>query len=150
MGMNEAAYVGPIDYLVFAFPAGARIGAGLSGLLDAVDRGHIEVLDLEVVGAGPDGRGIRLSLSDAAFDDDLAAFEGAESGLLDQDDLNTIAGSLDPGSFAVALLYLEHTLDAVAAEWAAAGGAPLLEGGIEVGELAAALDSAEPSVEEES
>jgi hypothetical protein len=140
--MTELLYSGPLDYLVFTFPAGARADAGLFRLLDAVDRGAIEVLDLEVVGRDADGHGAHLTLSDVASAEvDLSAFEGAESGILDGGDLEAIAGQLDPGEFALALVYLEHSLDATAQAWIEAGGRPLLEGGIDPEELAAALDS---------
>jgi Family of unknown function (DUF6325) len=47
--------LGPIEFLVVAFP-GSRIGsAGFATLLDLADRGVIQILDLEFVTKGDDG-----------------------------------------------------------------------------------------------
>ena len=137
--MAESSFSGPIDYLVFAFPPGAAVEAGLARLLEAVDRGQIEVLDLEVIRRGPDGAGIRQRLD--ALGLDASAFDGVESGILDAEDLATIAAGLDPDGFALALVYLEHSLDATAQAWSTVGGVPLLEGGIDPLELSDAVDS---------
>jgi len=142
--MTETSYTGPIDYLVFAFPPGAQIEEGLRRLLEAVDLGRIEVLDLEAVGRDASGRGARLPLAQVLGDSAaaLAAFDGVESEILDAEDLDAIADELEPDGFALALLYLEHALDETAAAWVAAGGTPLLEGGVEPDDLEAALAQA--------
>ena len=41
--------VGPIDYLAVEFPDGQLKGEGLRALLDLVDRGIIQILDLRAV-----------------------------------------------------------------------------------------------------
>ncbi|AYG03048.1 DUF6325 family protein [Gryllotalpicola protaetiae] len=145
--MTESSFSGPIDYLVFAFPPGAAVDAGLARLLEAVDRGQIEVLDLEVIRRGPDGSGIRQRLGELGLggDIDLSVFDGAESGILDEEDLATIAAGIDPDGFALALVYLEHSLDATAQAWGTVGGVPLLEGGIDPLELADAVDAIAPA-----
>lgn len=153
--MPESSFSGPIDYLVFAFPPGAVVETGLTRLLEAVDRGHIEVLDLEVIRRGPDGTGVRQGLDELDLGGAVAPslFDGVESDILDAEDLATIAAGLEPDGFALALVYLEHSLDATAQAWAAAGGVPLLEGGIDPLELADSLDSLAsstvPSTEED-
>lgn len=140
--MATDTFAGPVDFLVFALPADAPVGAGLQALLAAVDAAVIEVLDLAVVGRGEDAAPIRLSLSDlaGAADADLTAFDGVASGILDADDLSRIAEELEPGDVAIALVYEDRSLAATAAAWTAVGGTELFSGGVAIEDLAHALE----------
>jgi hypothetical protein len=75
-----------------------------------VDHDIIRVLDLRVAKVALDGTVTALALTDLDGDGtlDLAVFEGVQSGLLDDDDLNQSAGLIEPGN-AVALLLYENT-----------------------------------------
>ncbi len=102
--------VGPIDYLAVEFPDGQLKGEGLRALLDLVDRGIIQILDLRVVKRETDGSYTAAAVADFDGDGalDLAIFSGIESGLLDDDDLQEAADLVQPGS-AVAVLLYENT-----------------------------------------
>jgi hypothetical protein len=102
--------VGPIDYLAVEFPDGQLKGEGLRALLDLVDRGIIQILDLRVVRRETDGSYTAAAIADFDGDGalDLAVFSGIESGLLDDDDLQQAADLIQPGS-AVAVLLYENT-----------------------------------------
>jgi uncharacterized membrane protein len=102
--------VGPIDYLAVEFPDGQLKGEGLRALLDLVDRGIIQILDLRVVKREPDGSYTAAAVADFDGDGalDLAVFSGIESGLLDDDDMREAAELIEPGS-AVAVLLYENT-----------------------------------------
>ena len=102
--------VGPIDYLAVEFPDGQLKGEGLRALLDLVDRGIIQILDLRVVKRETDGSYTAAAVADFDGDGalDLAIFSGIESGLLDDDDLQQAADLVQPGS-AVAVLLYENT-----------------------------------------
>ncbi len=140
--MATEEFSGPIDYAVFVAPHDADIGAALQVILERVASGTLELLDLEVVGRGADGSAERRTL--AAFpkhsEQDLAVFEGAESRLLDDEDLAAIAESLGDGELAIVVVYEDRSLAAVASALAAQGGAALWSGGITIEELAAAVD----------
>ncbi|RHA40099.1 DUF6325 family protein [Cellulomonas rhizosphaerae] len=102
--------VGPIDYLAVELPGARLDGRGLAELLSLTDRGIIRILDLVVAVAGDDGSATVLTIADLDGDGelDLALFEGARSGLLDDDDIAQGVALVDPGD-AVALLVYENT-----------------------------------------
>ena len=102
--------VGPIDYLALEFPHAKITGEGMAILLDLVDKGIILILDLRFVVRAADGSVTAVAVSDLDGDGvlDLAVFEGVESGLLDDDDLEQAASLIAPGS-AVGLLVYENT-----------------------------------------
>ena len=102
--------VGPIDYLAIEFPGARMTGEGLAALLDLVDNNIIRVLDLRAAKVDTDGTVTALEIADFDGDGtlDLAVFQGVQSGLLDDDDLNESAGLIEPGN-AVALILYENT-----------------------------------------
>lgn len=102
--------VGPIDYLVVEIPTARMKGEGLAALVDLTDRGIIRVLDLVVAVVAEDRSFTVVEITDLDGDGelDLAIFEGARSGLLDDDDIAEAAGLIEPGS-AVALIVYENT-----------------------------------------
>lgn len=141
--MATESFAGPVDYLVFAFPPGARADVGLQLLLDRVDAGLVDILDLECIARDDEGSVARVPLDRLAVEGgfDLSVFEGAESGILDAEDLDQVARSLEPGWIAVAVVYEERSLAAVAGAWEAAGARLLLAGGVELDDLESALEA---------
>ena len=136
--------MGPIDYLVVEFPGSRMSGEGLPLLVDLVDRGTIRILDLVFIRKLPDGDVIRIELTGPDTDGaDLSVFEGASSGLLDQDDIDAAAGAIEAGSSAALMIY-ENRWAAPLATALRRSGAQLVAGGrIPVQALLAALDAAE-------
>lgn len=143
-------YAGPVDYLVFSFPPGAVADDGFRLLYDLVTAGIIDILDLEVIGRNPDGSGASLPFSHLPITDpELASiFDGAQSRILDTDDLDAVASSLPEGGVGVAIVYEERSLADVAGSWDAIGGQLLLAGGVEPEELNEALIRTETPTEE--
>jgi hypothetical protein len=74
---------------------------------------------------------------------DLAVFEGAASGLLDQDDIADAGGVLEPGSSAGILVYENVWAAPFATALRRGGGQLVASGRIPVQALLAALDAAE-------
>ena len=107
--MTEAD-VGPIDYLALEFPDANLKGEGLGIIVDLVDRGIIRILDFRFVKRDQDGSFVALAVTDLDGDGelDLAVFEGVESGLLDDEDLDNAAALIEPGS-ALGLIVYENT-----------------------------------------
>lgn len=141
---SEIEEMGPIDYLVVEFPGSRMSGEGLPLLVDLVDRGTIRILDLVFIRKLPDGDVIRIELTGPDTDGaDLSVFEGASSGLLDQDDIDAAAGAIEAGSSAALMIY-ENRWAAPLATALRRSGAQLVAGGrIPVQALLAALDAAE-------
>jgi hypothetical protein len=142
---DDLEQMGPIDYLVVEFPGSRMTGEGLPLLVDLVDRGIIRILDLVFVKKELDGsmKGIAIADLDQDGKLDLAVFEGASSGLLDEDDIADAGGVLEPGSSAGILVY-ENVWAAPFATALRRGGAQLVASGrIPVQGLLAAIDAAE-------
>ncbi|HMI33053.1 MAG TPA: DUF6325 family protein [Propionibacteriaceae bacterium] len=136
---------GPIDYLAVEFPEARMRGEGLAALLDLVDRGIIRLLDLRAVTREADGTFTAVAITDLDNDGtlDLAVFEGVESGLLDDDDLERAADLIEPGKV-VALLVYENTWAIPFVSAMRRVGAELIASGrIPADEVIAALDSLE-------
>ena len=143
--MADDLEVGPVDYLVVEFPGNKMTGEGLPILVDLVDRGIVRILDLEFIRKDADGTVTGFEIADFDGDGklDLAVFDGAFSGLLDQDDLARAGELIDPGSSAGIVVFENR--------WAAPfigalrrGGAQLVASGrIPVEDLLGALDAVE-------
>jgi hypothetical protein len=146
---DDVEQMGPIDYLVVEFPGSRMTGEGLPLLVDLVDRGIIRILDLVFVKKELDGSMKGMAIADLDQDGklDLAVFEGASSGLIDEDDIADAGGVLEPGSSAGILVY-ENVWAAPFATALRRGGAQLVASGrIPVQGLLAAIDAAEARAE---
>ncbi|HEY9377432.1 MAG TPA: DUF6325 family protein [Jiangellaceae bacterium] len=146
---DDLEQMGPIDYLVVEFPGSRMTGDGLPLLVDLVDRGIIRILDLVFVKKELDGSMKGLAIADLDQDGelDLAVFEGASSGLLDEDDIADAGGVLEPGSSAGILVYENVWAAPFAAALRRGGGQLVASGRIPVQGLLAALDAAEAKAE---
>ena len=94
---DDFSEMGPIDYLLVEWPERQPTGEAVPHLIDLVDRGLIRILDLAFIAKAEDGSVAALEISSlgdagAAF----AAFEGASSGLLSDEDIDAAGGALRP------------------------------------------------------
>jgi hypothetical protein len=136
---------GPIDYLVVEFPGNGMTGEGFPILLDLVERGIIRILDLVFVTKRADGTVAGVAIADLDGDGklDLAAFEGASSGLIGQDDLDDVGAIIEPGSSAGILVYENVWAGPFAAALRRGGAQLVANGRIPVEAVVAALDASE-------
>ena len=104
---DDSNAMGPISYLIVEFPGNKMTGEGFATLVDLVDRGVIRILDLRFVTRDADGSMRALELADIDRDGefDLAIFEGASAGLLDDSDLADASSVIEPGSSAGVLIF---------------------------------------------
>ena len=118
-------------------------GAGFAELMRLVDGGVIRVLDLRFVSRADDGSVVAVELADLDIDGefDVAVFEGASSGLLDQSDLEDAKAAMAPGSSAGILLF-ENRWATRFVQALRGGGAELVAAGyIPIASVAASLDA---------
>lgn len=141
--------LGPIDYLVVEFPGSRMTGEGLPMLVDLVDRGIIRILDLVFVKKETDGSitGIEVRDFDADGQLDLAVFEGASSGLLDDEDIQEAGSVLEPGSSAGILVYENVWAAPFAAALRRGGGQLVASGRIPVQAILAAVSARDETSE---
>jgi hypothetical protein len=135
---------GPVDYLVVEFPHRREPGEGLPIFLELVDRGIIRVLDLAFIRKEPDGSVVRLQLADLS--PGLAVFEGASSGLLDQEDIDNTAAVIAPDSAAALLVYENRWAAPLAVAMRRGGGQLVANGRIPIQAMLAQLDALEARV----
>ena len=137
----SADELGPIDYIVVEFPGNRMTGEGLPILVDLVDRGIIRLIDLAFFTKAEDGSVAMVEIADFDGDGslDLAIFEGASSGILDEDDINEAAAAVEGGSSAAVLVYENRWAAPFAAAVRRGGGQLVAAGRIPVQALLAAL-----------
>ncbi len=136
--------MGPIDYLLVEWPDAQPNGEVAPHLVDLVDRGLIRILDLAFLRRGEDGEIEFLEIADVGGEvGELAVFEGASSGLLDEDDLNEAAAVLEPGTSAALLIFENTWAGPFASAVRRSGGQLVASGRIPVQAILAALDAAE-------
>ena len=132
-------HLGPVSYVAVEFPDGRADAAGFAALRDLVDRGLVIVLDLEFIRRGEDGALVTVPAASLDLGADLSAFAGADAGLLDRDDLELVAGSLEVDAVMAVLVYEDLTLQPVLGAWAASGARLVAEGAVDPVELDLAL-----------
>jgi hypothetical protein len=146
----DLAQMGPIDYLVVAFPTDRMTGEAFPLLVDLVDRGIIRILDLVFLRKAEDGTVTTLTQVDLERMQVLEAalFEGAASGLLGPDDIAEAASTLEPGTAAGVLVYENVWAAPFTSALRRGGGQMVASGRIPVQALVAALDELEAAEQE--
>lgn len=122
------AEIGPVDYMIVAFPGNEFKGEIAPALADLVESGTIRIIDLAFVAKSADGETIFFELTELA-PDVQEAFEkaGAEvNGLFNEEDLVAAAEELEPNSSA-ALLVWENVWAAKVAQAIRDAGGELLD-----------------------
>jgi hypothetical protein len=104
---EERMSVGPVEYMIVAFPGNRFKGEIIPELQSLVDAGTINVIDLAFVIKDAEGNMAALEAGD--LDSDVgAAFAklgGVNGGLLNQEDLEAAAEELEPNSSAALLVW---------------------------------------------
>jgi hypothetical protein len=99
--------LGPVDYVIVEFPAGASnfTGEMAAELLGLVDRGIIRVIDVLILTKDQDGAVEAMELSDIAELGELETLEAELAELLAEEDIEHLAAAMDPGSTAGVLIW---------------------------------------------
>jgi hypothetical protein len=140
---SDLDHMGPVDFVVVAFPTDRMTGEAFPLLVDLVERGIIRILDLVFV--RKDENGTVTMLTQVDLDRmkvlEAALFEGAASGLLGPDDVAEAAAALEPGTAAGVLVYENTWATPFVAALRRSGGQLVAAGNIPVQALVAALDA---------
>ena len=119
-----AEEIGPVDYLIVAFPGNRFTGEIAPALADLVDAGTIRIIDLAFVGKDENGDVGAFELTEL----DPEVREGLENlgvevqGLFNEDDLMAAAEELEPNSSAALLVWENVWAKGVAQAMRDAGG----------------------------
>jgi uncharacterized membrane protein len=100
--------VGPIEYLVVAFPGNKFKGEIIPALSELVENGTIRILDLVFILKDEEGNVAALELSELDAEDEAAAMSdiaSGDSGLLNEEDIQIAADALDNNSSAGLLVF---------------------------------------------
>lgn len=136
--------MGPVDYLVIEWPDKQPNGEAAPLLVDLVDRGLIRILDLAFIAKGEDGTVAAVEISDLkGLAPELEVFEGASSGLLDDEDVASAGEALEDGTSAALLVYENSWAAPLATALRKSGGQLVANGRIPIQQIVAALDAAE-------
>jgi hypothetical protein len=145
--VEELDQMGPIDYVVIAFPNGQPKGEAAPLLLDLVDRGIIRILDLMFIRKDEDGSiaGLEITDLDEEGAGGFAVFAGASSGMLTDEDRQEAGEVLEPGSAAAVIVYENRWAAPFARAMRKAGGQLVAFDRLPVQAVLAALDATEPA-----
>jgi Family of unknown function (DUF6325) len=142
--VDELSEMGPIDYLLIEWPGRQPTGEAVPHLIDLVDRGLIRILDLAFIAKGEDGSVAALEIADLGGEvEAFAAFEGASSGLLSEEDIGEAGGALEAGTAAALLVFENRWAAPFATAVRHSGGQLVASGRIPIQAVLAALDAAE-------
>src|SRR4030095_2654902 len=91
--------LGPVDYLIVEFPAGAQnfTGEGANELLRLHDAGIIRIMDILILQKGTDGTVMAQELGDLAELGELGRLEAELAQTLAEEGGDKLAGAVAPG-----------------------------------------------------
>jgi hypothetical protein len=105
---NDEPELGPVDMIVIGFPTDApRTGEAIPLFLKLVDLGIIRVLDVLVVQRDDSGNVARLEIDGLTGTvlASVAVFDGAQTGMLGEEDAAVAGEALEPGEAAVLICF---------------------------------------------
>jgi Family of unknown function (DUF6325) len=137
--------LGPVDYIVVEFPAGASnfTGEMAKELLALVDSGTIRVIDVLILTKNEDGTVDAMELSDIEELGELQAVEAQLAELLAADDVENLAAAMDPGSTAGVLIWENLWAAPFASAVRHSGGELIANGRIPIQAIIASIEADE-------
>jgi hypothetical protein len=145
--MSEASLdqLGPVDYLIVEFPAGASnfTGEMAEELIALVDSGTIRVIDILILTKNDDGSVDAMELSDVDELGPLQAIEAELAELLAEEDVVNLAAAMEPGSTAGVLIWENIWAAPFASAARRAGGQLIANGRIPIQAIIASIQADE-------
>src|SRR5271163_2112887 len=142
--------LGPVDYLVVEFPAGASnfTGEMAAELLALVDSGTIRVIDVLILTKDDDGAVEAMELSDIGELGELQALEAQLAELLAEEDVEQLAAAMEPGSTAGVLIWENLWAARFASAARRSGGQLIANGRIPMQAIIASIEADEATTTE--
>jgi len=139
--------LGPVDYLVVEFPAGAESFTGEMAreLVALVDAKTIRVIDVLILTKNEDGTVESKELSDIEELGELQALEAQLAELLAEEDVTHLAAAMEPGSVAGVLIWENLWAAPFAAAARRSGGQLIANGRIPIQAIIASIEADEAS-----
>jgi hypothetical protein len=138
--LEELEEMGPVDYLLVEWNGQQPNGELAPHLIDLVDRGIVRILDLVFLAKDEDGTVGAIEIGEMPH---LGDFEGASSGLVDEEDLAEAGAVMGPGTSAALLIYENTWAAPFAVAMRKSGGQVVSSGRIPIQQMLAALEAAE-------
>jgi hypothetical protein len=137
--------LGPVDYIVVEFPAGASnfTGEMAKELLALVDAGTIRVIDVLILTKNEDGTVDAMELSDIEELGELQRVEAQLAELLAEEDVENLAAAMDPGSTAGVLIWENLWASPFASAVRHSGGQLIATGRIPIQAIIASIEADE-------
>jgi hypothetical protein len=137
--------LGPVDYIVVEFPAGASnfTGEMAKELLALVDAGTIRVIDILILTKDEAGTVEAMELSDVEELGPLQAVEAELAELLAADDVEHLAAAMEPGSTAGVLIWENLWAAPFASAARRSGGQLIATGRIPIQAIIASIEADE-------
>jgi len=135
--------LGPVDYLVVEFPAGAShfSGEAAAELAALVDAGTIRVLDVLILAKDADGSVEALEIDDLDALDELRTIETELATILAEEDVEHLAAAMTPGSVAGVVVWENRWAAPFAAAARRSGGQLIANGRIPIQAIIASLEA---------
>jgi hypothetical protein len=142
--------LGPIDYLVVEFPAGASnfTGEMVEELIALVEGGLIRLVDILILFKDENGEVDAMELSDLEDLGPLQAIEAELAELLAEDDVANLAATMEPGSTAGVLIWENLWAAPFASAARRAGGQLIADGRIPTQAIIASIEADTDTIEE--
>ena len=105
--MTKAAEIGPVEYLIVAFPGNQFRGEIAPALADLVEAGTIRIIDIAFASKDENGDIAAFELSDLDQEvrEGLEKLGATSGGLFNEEDLIAAGEELDPNSSAALLVW---------------------------------------------
>ena len=142
--------LGPVDYIVVEFPAGASnfTGEMTAELLRLVDAGIIRVIDIVILTKDEKGEIDAMELSDVEELGELEKLETELAELLAAEDIVNLAAAMEPGSVAGVLIWENLWAAPFAAAARRSGGQLIASGRIPIQAIIASIEADEAQATE--
>ena len=137
--------LGPVDYLIVEFPAGASnfTGEMAAELVRLVDAGTIRVIDVLILTKNEDGTVDAMELSEIEDLGPLQTIEAELAELLAAEDVEHLAAAMDPGSTAGVLIWENLWAAPFASAARRSGGQLIATGRIPIQAIIASIEADE-------